>query len=169
MSKITLIPLEVDLSLDKPAIQLKLRDNDATDQEMKAAFKATDILATLNSFSKQLFLTQGERILTSLLRMCHKDARGSFHHFRKVFQLLLIRFPDALTLMLKRYPNLFDGEAPLVVLLSCIINSPIQDCLITYFVKANSRTSHEQKLCIAKGSSDRLSLFLEISLSRVLI
>ena len=153
MSKITLLPLETDLSKGKPALQLKLRDNNATDKEIKAAFKATDIQATLNTFSKQLFLNQGERILSCLLRMCHHDARGSFHHFRKVFQLLLIRCPDALTMMLKPLPDLFGGEVPIMTLLSCIINSPIQDCLITYFVKANSRTSQEQKEYISKGLS----------------
>lgn len=153
MSKITLLPNDTDLCNEKTSLQLKLRDNNGTDKEIKAAFKATDILATLNTFSKQLFLNEGERILSSLLRMCHHDARGSFYHFRKVFQLLLIRCPDALAMMLKPLPDLFGGQVPIMTLLPCIINSPIQDCLITYFVKANSRTSQEQKEYISKGLS----------------
>lgn len=158
MSKITLIPREIDLSNVKPSLQHQIRENRASKVEIKAAFKATEILAAVNIFTKKLFLVEGERIISSLMRMCHQDAKGSFHHFRKIFQLVLIRCPDVITLMLRSCRSVFQ-QAPIITTLSCIINSPVQDVLITYFVKVNSRATVEQREAVSQGMITLLNCF----------
>ena len=150
MSKITLVPVDLDFSNIQPTLQLNARTNTASPTEIKGAFKAMEILASVNNFSKMFFQSNSRRILASLLRMCHDDAKGSFHHFRKIFQLILLRYTDAISLMLEPCLESF-GQPPILSILSCLVNSPIQDVLITFFVKVNSKSGLAQKEDISKG------------------
>jgi hypothetical protein len=150
MSKITLVPVDLDLANVQPSLQKKARTNLASPKEIKGAFKAMEILASVNNFSKKFFQANSQRILALLLRICHDEAKGSFHHFRKIFQLILLRCPDAINIMFEPCVESF-GQPPILSILSCIVNSPVQDVLISYFVKANSKVSLAQKESLSNG------------------
>ncbi|OMJ27022.1 hypothetical protein AYI69_g3558 [Smittium culicis] len=117
---------------------------------LKRAFNATNVLSSSNTLSKKIVSNNLNQIIYGLFEIFSKNAKGSFHHFSKLFDYILFSHPlETIKIILCPPPpsylasnksfsasfgTCFDPNKPLIYyLLPFLSETPIQNTFLKIY------------------------------------
>ncbi|KAJ3304396.1 hypothetical protein HDV03_002877 [Kappamyces sp. JEL0829] len=143
VSKITMVPPEN--AFIWAGIQQQCRENTADPQDLAVAYKAAEILSSLTIVGKPLFQECQRRLVVSLCRLLASQSTGSLHHFKKVMTITLQRSAKAVDILLAEPVPELGNKIPIMLFLEYAVNSPVQDVIISCFLKITTKFTKKRK------------------------